>query len=291
MKKEQWKHRQSAPSEGSFCEHWTDDSPPNLNLHSLINSAINTARKHVWVVKKRPTIQHGTDGKAWKCVCLHRERVSIRKAAATVISNVFMLIKHDYEQKKQGWKREDRKRFGYCSVSSRCSLSFLKYSCSLQAVEKIMTEGIRRTPYRTKLLPVRQTDNGTVELPRGKVVGSTWQVVRKLGEGGCGSVYLVRHLEDDTEAAMKAESNGAAGGCVLKLEVAILKKLSGKQHVAQFLFAARLTDFSYVIMTLLGESLNKIVKWRTERNRIQLKVWFQKNGSSNHGFVASQSGC
>ncbi|CAI2355196.1 unnamed protein product [Caenorhabditis sp. 36 PRJEB53466] len=103
-------------------------------------------------------------------------------------------------------------------------------------------------------------DNGLVELPNGRVVGCAWQVVRKLGEGGCGSVYLVRNLEDDVEAAMKAESNGATGGCVLKLEVAILKRLAGRQHVAQFLFAARLTDFSYVIMTLLGESLQKIVK-------------------------------
>ncbi|UMM23481.1 hypothetical protein L5515_004180 [Caenorhabditis briggsae] len=105
-------------------------------------------------------------------------------------------------------------------------------------------------------------DNGTIELPKGKIVGYTWQVVRKLGEGegGCGRVYLVRNLEDDTEAAMKAESNNANGGCVLKLEVAILKKLTGKPHVCKFISAARLTDFTYVNMTLLGKSLNKIVK-------------------------------
>ncbi|CAI2343639.1 unnamed protein product [Caenorhabditis sp. 36 PRJEB53466] len=103
-------------------------------------------------------------------------------------------------------------------------------------------------------------DTGLVELPKGKVVGCSWQVVRKLGEGGCGSVYLVRNTEDETEAAMKAESNGAGGGCVLKLEVAILKRLSGRPHVAQLIFAARLTDFSYIIMTLLGESLYKITK-------------------------------
>ncbi|PIC37985.1 hypothetical protein B9Z55_010140 [Caenorhabditis nigoni] len=106
----------------------------------------------------------------------------------------------------------------------------------------------------------KHEDNGTIELPKGRIVGYTWQVVRKLGEGGCGSVYLVRNLEDDTEAAMKAESNNANGGCVLKLEVAILKKLTGKPHVCKFISAARLTDFTYVIMTLLGESLNKIVK-------------------------------
>ncbi|CAO4369905.1 unnamed protein product [Caenorhabditis nigoni] len=106
----------------------------------------------------------------------------------------------------------------------------------------------------------KHADNGTIELPKGRIVGYTWQVVRKLGEGGCGSVYLVRNLEDDTEAAMKAESNNANGGCVLKLEVAILKKLTGKPHVCKFISAARLTDFTYVIMTLLGESLNKIVK-------------------------------
>uniref|UniRef100_A0A8R1DQP0 Protein kinase domain-containing protein n=1 Tax=Caenorhabditis japonica TaxID=281687 RepID=A0A8R1DQP0_CAEJA len=103
-------------------------------------------------------------------------------------------------------------------------------------------------------------DTGRIDLEQGRIIGYSWQVVRKLGEGGCGSVYLVKNLENETEAAMKAESNTAAGGCVLKLEVAILKKLTGKQHVAQFLLAARLHEFSYVIMTLLGESLYKLVK-------------------------------
>ncbi|CAI5441136.1 unnamed protein product [Caenorhabditis angaria] len=103
-------------------------------------------------------------------------------------------------------------------------------------------------------------DNGTIEIPKGKLVGCNWLVVKKLGEGGCGSVYLVKSLEDDSEAAMKCESNFASGGCVLKLEVAILKKLANKKHVAQLLGAARVTQYSYVVMTLLGESMNKIVK-------------------------------
>ncbi|CAB3405108.1 unnamed protein product [Caenorhabditis bovis] len=105
-----------------------------------------------------------------------------------------------------------------------------------------------------------EEDNGTVDLPKGKIVGCSWQVIKKLGEGGCGSVYLVKSLDDDSEAAMKVESNFATGGCVLKLEVAILKRLAGKPHVAQLMCAARVTQYSYMVMTLLGDSLNRIYR-------------------------------
>ncbi|CAD6189755.1 unnamed protein product [Caenorhabditis auriculariae] len=102
-------------------------------------------------------------------------------------------------------------------------------------------------------------DGGNVELAKGKIVGCKWQVMKKLGEGGCGAVYLVKSVDSqDTYAAMKAESNNATGGCVLKLEVAILRKLSRKPHVTQLFCSARNSQFSYMVMTLLGDSLNKI---------------------------------
>ncbi|KAK6054234.1 hypothetical protein COOONC_08261 [Cooperia oncophora] len=65
-------------------------------------------------------------------------------------------------------------------------------------------------------------DVGPVQLPKGKIVGQRWRIVKKLGEGGCGSVYKVQDIKNhNAEAALKAESNFVAGGTVLKLEVQV----------------------------------------------------------------------
>uniref|UniRef100_A0A9J2Q1I6 Protein kinase domain-containing protein n=1 Tax=Ascaris lumbricoides TaxID=6252 RepID=A0A9J2Q1I6_ASCLU len=72
------------------------------------------------------------------------------------------------------------------------------------------------------------------------------------------------------KAALKAESNFIAGGSVLKLEVQvgniptlaglILKRLDGRRYVAQLLQAAKKTRYSYMVMTLFGQSLNTLLR-------------------------------
>ncbi|KAK6025777.1 hypothetical protein OSTOST_08318 [Ostertagia ostertagi] len=62
------------------------------------------------------------------------------------------------------------------------------------------------------------------------------------------------------EAALKAESNFVSGGSVLKLEVQILRRLSNKPYVAQLIHSGKRESYSYVVMTLLGESLRHITK-------------------------------
>ena len=42
-------------------------------------------------------------------------------------------------------------------------------------------------------------DYGPVQLTKGKVVGKKWKIVKKLGEGGCGSVYKVQDVNDKTK--------------------------------------------------------------------------------------------
>ncbi|KAK6043614.1 hypothetical protein COOONC_18881 [Cooperia oncophora] len=64
----------------------------------------------------------------------------------------------------------------------------------------------------------------------------------------------------ELQAALKAESNFVSGGSVLKLEVQILRRLSNKPYVAQLIHSGKRESYSYVVMTLLGESLRHITK-------------------------------
>ncbi|KJH44401.1 hypothetical protein DICVIV_09567 [Dictyocaulus viviparus] len=56
-------------------------------------------------------------------------------------------------------------------------------------------------------------------------------------------------------AALKAESNFVAGGTVLKLEVQVLRRLSGLPHVPQLIHSGKKEHYCYMVMTLLGDSL------------------------------------
>ncbi|VDM42001.1 unnamed protein product [Toxocara canis] len=84
-----------------------------------------------------------------------------------------------------------------------------------------------------------QQDTGPVDLRIGKVVGKRWQIIAKLGEGGCGSVYKVRDIRTMAK---------------------ILKRLQGRRYVAQLLRSAKKALYSYMVMTLFGHSLNSLLK-------------------------------
>lgn len=63
----------------------------------------------------------------------------------------------------------------------------------------------------------------------------------------CGAVFLVEDYKNGSKAAMKAESNYVAGGSVLKLEVQVLKRMSGRKYVAQLIAAGKKEKYSYMV--------------------------------------------
>ncbi|KAL3984895.1 Protein kinase domain family protein [Acanthocheilonema viteae] len=104
------------------------------------------------------------------------------------------------------------------------------------------------------------TTKGPQDLEKGLIVGKRWRIIDKLGEGGCGAVYKVEDIQTFAKAALKAESNFVQGGSVLKLEVQILKRLEGRKYVVQLFQSAKKETYSYMVMTLLGHSLNQLFK-------------------------------
>uniref|UniRef100_A0A914WHK5 Protein kinase domain-containing protein n=1 Tax=Plectus sambesii TaxID=2011161 RepID=A0A914WHK5_9BILA len=101
-----------------------------------------------------------------------------------------------------------------------------------------------------------------VNLPKGELVNGRFCIVRKVGEGGCGAVYEVFDQSLNTRAALKAEANDVSGGSVLKLEVEVLKRLRSCMFVPHVIHSGKRSAYSYVVMTLLGPSLQHLWKIR-----------------------------
>lgn len=86
------------------------------------------------------------------------------------------------------------------------------------------------------------------------VVRDRWKVARKIGGGGFGEIYEVVDQLNQATVALKVES-AQQPKQVLKMEVAVLKKLQGKDHVCRFVGCGRNDRFNYVVMELQGRNL------------------------------------
>jgi len=88
-----------------------------------------------------------------------------------------------------------------------------------------------------------------------------WKLVKKIGQGAFGEIYAGVDLEKQLQVAIKLEKwdNKKA---VLKLEVAVLKKLQGCQYACQYLHCGHFEDSNYLVMELLGENLSDLRRKR-----------------------------
>ncbi|XP_036300541.1 tau-tubulin kinase 2 isoform X4 [Pipistrellus kuhlii] len=83
----------------------------------------------------------------------------------------------------------------------------------------------------------------------GILVKERWKVLRKIGGGGFGEIYDALDMLTRENVALKVES-AQQPKQVLKMEVAVLKKLQGKDHVCRFIGCGRNDRFNYVAMQL-----------------------------------------
>ena len=105
-----------------------------------------------------------------------------------------------------------------------------------------------------------------------------WFQIKKLGEGGFGTVFEVLDTQTTQSFAMKVES-AYERTQVLKMEIAVLRRLQGtrdptptpartpthdtpthllgKLHFCRFVGCGRTSQFSYVVMSLTSRTLSK----------------------------------
>ncbi|CAG9531032.1 unnamed protein product [Cercopithifilaria johnstoni] len=94
----------------------------------------------------------------------------------------------------------------------------------------------------------------------GTVIAEQWTIKKKLGEGSCGTVFLLANISNPkAHAAMKVEPLMLNGNDeILKMEVFVLKKMQKSKHACRLFSAGRTNTFNYMIMSLLGKNLSDL---------------------------------
>lgn len=94
-------------------------------------------------------------------------------------------------------------------------------------------------------------------IPENTVIRGRWRLVKRIGAGAFGEIYTGTDLSTKEQVAVKLEKTDSKKQ-VLKLEVAVLKKLQYCPHIARFIHCGRNSEYNYVVMELLGENLSEL---------------------------------
>ena len=89
------------------------------------------------------------------------------------------------------------------------------------------------------------------------IVGRTYEVGRKLGSGSFGEIFLASNIETNEKFAVKIE-NVKAKHPQLMYEAKLLKHLQGGPGIANVYFCDTEGDHIFVVMDLLGKSLEDL---------------------------------
>lgn len=93
----------------------------------------------------------------------------------------------------------------------------------------------------------------------GKILKGKWRVIRQIGMGGFGEIYIGQNVTTNEKAAIKVEVVDEKKQA-LRAEVTIMRKLQGCPHVPQFISCGRQDNINFLVMQLLGENLSDLRK-------------------------------
>ena len=110
------------------------------------------------------------------------------------------------------------------------------------------------------------------------VLKGRWKLSKKIGQGAFGEIYNGTDTTTQDPVAVKLErwDNKKA---VLKMEVAVLKKLQHCQYACRYVHCGHFEDHNYLVMELLGDNLSELRRrrpggrfslWTTVRLGVQM---------------------
>jgi tau tubulin kinase len=91
-----------------------------------------------------------------------------------------------------------------------------------------------------------------------QIIKGRWKIIKKIGQGAFGETYQAKNIITGENVAIKIEKIDTKKQ-VLKLEVAVLKKLQECPHICRFISCGKIGDeYNYLVMELLGENLSEL---------------------------------
>lgn len=105
---------------------------------------------------------------------------------------------------------------------------------------------------------IKGSSNNTKSiLDSNKIIKGRWKPIKKIGQGAFGEIFQAKNIVSGELVAIKVERLDSKKQ-VLKLEVAVLKKLQDCPYVCRFLTCGRFDEYNYMVMELLGENLSEL---------------------------------
>ncbi|KAI6207378.1 Protein kinase domain-containing protein [Aphelenchoides besseyi] len=128
-----------------------------------------------------------------------------------------------------------------------------------------------QNPSAAPPVPTTSTGIEIAGFQKGDTLGE-WVVEKKLGEGGFGAVYQVVDAKGNVYALKVEKANEVVK--VLKMEVFVLTELkqAGCRHFCDIIDRGRIANFNYVVMTLVGPSLQELRKQYGDLTRQKLSM-------------------
>jgi len=140
--------------------------------------------------------------------------------------------------------------------------------------------------------PAAATSPGPgAQLEPGYLVKGRWKVVKSVGKGAFGEIFECEDIETNVKVAIKTEKLDSKKR-VLKIEVAVLKKLQACPFVCRYQQFGRHDDFHFVVMELLGENLSVLRKRQPGKKfsvgttmRLGMQMVRAIEGMHDHGYL------
>ncbi|KAK6027212.1 hypothetical protein OSTOST_06760 [Ostertagia ostertagi] len=114
-------------------------------------------------------------------------------------------------------------------------------------------------------MATENTSGSIIQLSVGKVI-EKYTVLKKLGEGSFGAVYKVEG-PSGKQYALKAESVNEKVP-LLRLELLVMQRLQARNatHMPDLIDKGNFENFNYIVMKLLGKSLQEAKKTGPDRH-------------------------
>jgi serine/threonine protein kinase len=93
--------------------------------------------------------------------------------------------------------------------------------------------------------------------PKHIIVGKTYRLIKKIGEGSFGKIFLARHKETNQEVAIKLVKQ--SGSNEENNELMIYSKIKDVKYIPSLYASGSEGQFNYIVMELLEQNLDQLL--------------------------------